>query len=194
VPPPLPDRPDWDRLYEVAAAQDGLFTTRQAAQAGYSSQLLLHHIESGRALRVRRGIYRLVHFPAGEHEDLVAAWLWTEQLGIFSHETALSLHRLSDVLPANLSLTLPESWRRRRLRVPEGLVLHHADIPKAERTWFGPVPVTSVRRTLRDCALAALSPEMLRHASKQALQRGLVTRADLADVRASLKAFGGLSA
>jgi hypothetical protein len=73
-------------------------------------------------------------------------------------------------------------------------VLHHADIPKAERTWFGSIPVTSVRRTLRDCAAAALSPEMLRRASKQALQRGLVTRADLADVRASLKAFGGLSA
>ena len=30
-------------------------------------------------LRVRRGIYRLVHFPAGEHEELVMVWLWSKQ-------------------------------------------------------------------------------------------------------------------
>ncbi len=39
MPPPPPDHPDWDRLYEAAAAQEGFFTTRQAADAGYSSQL-----------------------------------------------------------------------------------------------------------------------------------------------------------
>src|ERR1700722_20609647 len=97
---PRPSKhPDRDRLYEIAAAQEGLFTTQQAAEAGSSPQLLLHHLSSGTAVRVRRGIYRLVHFPAGEHEDLVSAWLWSEQMGVFSHETALSLHRLSYVLP-----------------------------------------------------------------------------------------------
>lgn len=67
-----PDGPDWNRLFEVAAAQEGLFTIRQAAEAGYSPQLLIHHVHAGNISRVRRGIYRLVHFPAGEHEDLVA--------------------------------------------------------------------------------------------------------------------------
>src|ERR1700722_16737287 len=91
--------PSWDRLFELAAGQDGLFTTEQAGGAGYSSQLLDHHVRGGNIVRVRRGIYRLVHFPAGEHEDLVVAWLWSEQAGVASHETALSLHRLSYVLP-----------------------------------------------------------------------------------------------
>ena len=184
--------PDWDRLYEVAAAQEGLFTTRQAAEAGYSPQLLVHHVSSGRAVRVRRGIYRLVHFPAGEHEELVCAWLWSEQMGVFSHQTALALHQLSDALPARLYLTLPSAWQGRRFRVPEGVVLHHADVPKLDRTWFGPVPVTSVKRTLNDCAREGLSPELLRQAARQALHRGLVVRGELTDVRASLKAFGGL--
>src|SRR5579863_8581472 len=150
-------RPDWDRLYEIAAAQEGLFTTRQAAEAGYSPQLLVHHVSSGTAIRVRRGIYRLVHFPAGEHEDLVSAWLWSEQMGVFSHQTALALYQLSDALPARLHLTLPSAWQRRRFRVPEGVVLHHADVPKGDRTWFGPVPITSVKRTLNDCAREGLS-------------------------------------
>jgi len=37
---------------------------------------------------LRRGIHRLVYFPAGQHEDLVALWLWSEQAGVFSHDTA----------------------------------------------------------------------------------------------------------
>src|SRR5271166_3711603 len=94
-----PDRPDWNRLFATAAAQEGLITTQQAAEAGYSPQLLIHYIQSGRIVRVRRGIYRLVHFPAGEHEELVTAWLWSERSGVFSHQTALALHRLSDSMP-----------------------------------------------------------------------------------------------
>jgi hypothetical protein len=95
-------------------------------------------------------------------------------------------------MPARLHLTLPAPWRRRRLRVPEGVVLHHADIPTPDRTCLGPVPITSVKRTLNDCARDGLSPELLRHAAKEALRRGLVVRADLADVRAALKEYGGL--
>jgi len=187
-------QPDRDRLYEIAAAQEGLFTTQQAAEAGFSPQLLIHHLSAGTATRVRRSIYRLVHFPAGEHEELVAAWLWSEREGVLSHQTALALHHLSDVLPAQIHLTLPSAWQRRRFRVPEGVVLHHADVPKADRTWFGPVPITSVKRTLNDCARETLSPELLRQAAKQALHRGLVVRGDLAQVRAALKPFGGMSA
>jgi len=186
-------RPNWDRLYEIAGAQEGFFTTQQAAEAGYSPQLLVHHLSSGRALRVRRGIYRLVHFPPGEHEELVTAWLWSEQTGVFSHQTALALHRLSDAMRAQLHLTVPSAWRQRRFRLPHGLVLHHADLPKQDRTWFGPVPVTSVKRTLSDCAREGLSPELLRQAARQALQRGVVARSDLGDVKAALKPFGGLS-
>jgi predicted transcriptional regulator of viral defense system len=187
-------RPDWDRLYEIAAEQEGLFAALQAAAAGYSPQLLLHHLQAGRIVRVRRGIYRLVHFPAGEHEDLVSAWLWAERAAVFSHRTALALHQLSDVLPSHVHLTLPKDWVHRRLRAPDGLVLHHAAVAKRERTWIGPVPITSVARTLNDCARDGLSPELLQQAAKQALRRGLVARSELADVRASLKPFGGLPA
>ena len=112
-------QPDWDGLFEIAAAQDGLFTTQQAAAAGYSPQLLSHHLRAGRIVRVRRGIYRLVHFLAPDHEDLTTIWLWSEQAGVFSHQTALALHGLSDVLPSRMHLTVPAAWRQRRLRVPE---------------------------------------------------------------------------
>jgi predicted transcriptional regulator of viral defense system len=185
-------QPDWGRLYETAASQQGLFTTKQAAEAGYSPQLLIHHLHAGKVLRLQRGIYRLIHFPPGEHEELVAAWLWSDQAGVLSHQTALALHGLSDALPAHLHLTLPTAWRKRRFRVPEGVVLHHADVEPADRTWFGAVPITNPRRTLIDLAHEGLSPELLRQATLQALRRGLVGREDLGEVERSLASFGGL--
>ena len=188
------NRPEWNRLYETAAGQAGLFTTQQAAEAGYSPQLLVHYVRSGKALRLHRGIYRLVHFPAGEHEDLVAAWLWSEQQGVVSHQTALALHGLSDALPTHVHLTLPSAWRRRRFRVPADVVLHHDDVPPEDRSWFGAVPTTNPRRTLNDCAGAGLSPELLRQAARQALRRGLVRKAELVAVKKALAPFGGLAA
>ncbi len=192
MPNPTPTEPAWQALYDVAASQEGFFTTRQAAAAGYSAPLLTHHQKAGRITRIRRGIYRLVHFPAGESEDLMVAWLWAEAAAVLSHQTALSLHGLSDSMPAQIHLTLPVDWQRRRLRVPKGIVLHYADMPDRDRTWAGPVPVTSIPRTLDDCAHADLTPDLLRQAATQALARGLVTRTELKEVEKALKPYGGI--
>jgi predicted transcriptional regulator of viral defense system len=186
--------PSWNRLFEVAAAQAGYFTTQQAAKAGYSSQLLLKHMRAGRVMRARRGIYRLVHFPASEHEELVSVWLWTELAGVISHQSALALHGLSDVLPTHVHITLPAAWRRRRFRVPLDVTLHYADVPAEERAWFGAVPITSPRLTLNDCAKAGLSPQLLQQAAQQALRRGLVARSELREVEAALQPYGGFAA
>lgn len=187
-----PPEPTWQALYDVAASQEGFFTTRQAAAAGYSDPLLAHHQKAGRIARMRRGIYRLVHFPAGEHEELVTAWLWADSTAVISHQSALSLHGLSDSLPAQIHLSLPTIWRQRRLRVPKGLVLHFADVDAKERNWIGPVPTTSVRRTLDDCAHSGLTPDLLRQAARQALTRGLVTKPELKEVEKALKPYGGI--
>jgi len=187
-------KPSWDRLFEIASEQEGHFSAQQALEAGYSPQLVRKHVVAGRFTRIQRGIYRLVHFPAGDHEELVVVWLWTERAGVFSHQTALGLHGLSDVLPAKIHVSVPASWKARRLRVRAGVTVHHADVAKSERAWFGAIPATSVVRTLADCARDAISPELLRQASNEALARGLVSKRDLADVRRALRGHGELGA
>ena len=186
-----PTTPSWDDLFDLAAGQDGLFSTAQAAEAGYSPQLLQKHLRAGRVRRVRRGVYRLVHFPPGEHEDLAAVWLWSNRAGVFSRETALSLRELSDVLPAQVHLTVPSNWSQRRLRVPQGVVLAYADVPKVDRTWVGPVQVTAVRRTLADCLAAGVAPDLVNLAIQQAGHRGLVPKAELARLTRSGRAISG---
>jgi predicted transcriptional regulator of viral defense system len=176
--------PDWAGLLELAVAQAGYVTTADAAALGFSPELLIHHVGAGRLERTRRGIYRVVHLPAAEDEDLVVLWLWSKQRGVFSHRTALALHQLSDLLPAQVDLTLPAADARRRLRVPEGVHLHHADVADADRVWIGHVPVTSVLHTLRDCAALPLAPDLLAQALREAEQRGLAGRADLDSIAA----------
>jgi predicted transcriptional regulator of viral defense system len=188
-----PEAPDWDSLFSVAESQAGYFTTSQAAGAGYSPQLLAYLVDK-KVERVRRGIYRLVHFPASDHEDLVVLWLWSEQVGVFSHETALALHDLSDALPSQVHLTLPATWRNRRLRVPSGLVLHFTDVADQERASFGAVPLTAPLRTLTDCIEAAVAPSLVAQAILQARRRGLITGVDETRLHDQLAAKGKAAA
>src|SRR5690349_1766744 len=122
--------PDWEALLDLAVGQAGYFTSAQAADLGYSPELLIHHLKRGRLQRARRSIYRVRHLPPSDDEQLVELWLWSGQQGVVSHRSALALHELSDVLPARVDLTLPASWRSRRVRLPTEVVAHYADIPE----------------------------------------------------------------
>ena len=166
--------PSWESLHEVANGQSGHFTAQQAAAAGFSPQLLHKHVQGGNLDRPMRGIYRITRFPPSEHEDLVVLWLWSDQEAVFSHETALSLHELSDALPARVHLTLPTSTSRRR-RIPDGVVAHFADVAAPERQWFGPVPVTRPARTVLDVATAHGDAALVAQAINQGIRRGLFT-------------------
>ena len=171
--------PSWSSLCEFATAQDGLFTLAQAKEAGYSPQLLQHYIKQDRVERERRGIYRLAHYPRGEHDDLVADWLWTRNEGVVSHDTALALHGLSDILPTRRHLSVPASWRRRPRKAPRGIELHYGLPPEADRAWYGCLPITKPLRTYLDCCDAHLTPDLLEQARREALDRGLFSEAEL---------------
>jgi predicted transcriptional regulator of viral defense system len=181
--------PNWDTLWKTAEGQAGMFTTGQAEAAGYSRALLAKYLRGHRIEHRRRGVYRVVHFPAGEHEDLVELWLWADRQAVFSHETALALHGLSDALPARSHLTLPASWETRRLRTPSQVDLHFSDVGKPDKAWVGPVPVTSVARTIVDCADAKVPPDIVKAAVESAIARGLVARKAIAGVEEYLNQF-----
>ena len=164
--------PNTNTLYRLAEPQAGYFTTRQAAQAGFTRPLLAHHARSGRFLRIKHGIYRLAHFPAQPHADLVVAWLEAGPSAVLSHESALALYDLSDHLPAAIHLTVPRTASRRHA----GLRLHTRRLAADEVTRRAGLPVTSVPRTLADLAAAQFPNELIRQAAQEAVQRGLVTR------------------
>lgn len=166
-----------DDLYRRAEAQAGYITARQAVAAGMDRSTLRHHARpGGRYERVRRGLFRLRHFPSSPHEHVVAAWLPLRDAGaVVSHESALELHGLSDVIPDAVHLSLSRAERGRRRRV--GVSLHTLSRPpmKAEIRQVDGLPVTSPERTIVDVLEAGAQPEQVALAIGQALERGLTT-------------------
>jgi predicted transcriptional regulator of viral defense system len=171
-------KPDWAALHELALPQGGYFRGADAAAAGVSKQLLHKHVLSGRITHALRGVYRLANFPSGDQDELIALWLWSEEVGVFSHETALALYQLSDALPSRVHMTVPRSWRR-RAAVPPVVVLHHANLPASDRTWIARVPVTTVGRTLRDAVDDGVDPDLIAQAIAEGTARKLLGRADV---------------
>ena len=134
------------RLFDLAQQQQGFFTTKQAKLAGFAENTHPYHVQAGNWVREHRGIYRLAQFPLSDGPDLALWSLWSrnrkeEIEGVFSHQTALSLHELSDLNPAKLHMTVPKHFRRSS-RVPGILVLQYTDLP---RVMFRQGPVSNSR-------------------------------------------------
>ncbi len=172
------------RLYPIAEAQNGYFSSRQAHQAGFSNALLSYHAKQGRFLRVRRGVYRLAAFPEMPHADLYAAWLAAGEKAVVSHESALLLYDLTDLLPAEIHLTVPRTASRRL----SGIRFHTARLSPEEVTRREGLPVTTLPRTIADLIRSGLSPEWVAQAVCQALERGTT---DEAGLQAAAHRYGG---
>lgn len=170
----LPLQPSWDDLHEIASSQSGHFTAQQAGEAGFSGQLLHKHVQNGNLGRPLRGIYRISRFPPSELEDLVVLWLWSAQEAVFSHETAMQLHELSDALPARVHMTMPTATSRRK-KHPKYAVLHFADIPQNDRQWLGPIQISTAARCVLDVAAAKGDASLVAQAIDQGIRTGLFT-------------------
>ena len=170
-----------ERLFQIAAIQGGYFTALQAKQAGFRDNNHAYHVRAGNWARKWRGIYRLARYPL-QDDDQYALWgVWSSNRqgviqGAYSHETALALYDLSDVMPAKLHLTVPRGFRRHGT-VPEVLLLHYATIERAECEERGGYRVTKAFRTIMDIVRSrTMSPEFIKQAVQQALDRGYLTQ------------------
>ena len=179
------------RLYEIAEAQQGFFTTKQAKAAGFAENTHPYHVQVGNWIREHRGIYRLASFPRGERPDLMLWSLWSRNWGeaaqgVYSHQTALSLHDLSDVMPANLHMTVPRTFRRNS-EIPRVLVLHFGDLPQSDIGVAHGVRVTRPMRTILDLLAGGEVPlATLRQAVREGQRRGLIRRSEIAEARKHL--------
>lgn len=169
-------KPRRSALESLAYSQAGHFTAEQAADHGFSPQLLAHHVGAGRFERVRRGLYRLSAYPSSPRDAVWAQWLAVgPDRAVVSHESALELLGLADVSPGDVHLTVAR--RHRGLRPPEGGVLHTSvdPLPAAGVTWREGLRVTAPSRSIVDSAEWGTAPEQIELAVHQALDRGLTT-------------------
>lgn len=165
------NKPNHNHLYQIAEDQGGYFTAAQAQEAGFSWERLSNTVKSGKFRRVTRGVYRLTHFPGSRYEDLFVAWLRTGPDSVISHDSALSVYDITDVLPHEIHVIIPRTASRRRKR----LRLHTNQLDKSEITNREGLPITTAARTLADVSAAGLASEQVKLGIRQAIERGLVT-------------------
>ena len=177
-----------DALFETAEGQQGYFTAKQATDAGYQLGSQAHHVKSGNWVRVERGIYRLARFPQSSEEQLVIYALWSrnragETEGVYSHQTALSIHELSDVNPTKLHMTVPTTFRR-RAKLPKILVLHRASLNEKDVEQRQGFAVTRPLRAIADLvAVESVSHDIVEQALTEGQQRGLLSVREVAELR-----------
>jgi predicted transcriptional regulator of viral defense system len=177
-----------EALFEIAEGQQGYFTAKQAAFAGYRLGSQAHHVKSGNWVRVERGIYRLARFPHSPEEQLVIYSLWSRNRtgapeGVYSHQTALSIQNLSDVNPAKLHMTVPATFRR-TAKTPKILVLHRGTLSEKDVEQRHGFAVTRPFHAIVDLAGAeSVSREIIEQALTEGRQRGLITGREILDLR-----------
>jgi len=167
--------PDYDQLYNIAENQGGYFTASQAREFGFAWDRLSKNVKSGRFTRVAHGVYRLTQFPYSSYEDLFIACLRAGLKSVISHESALSVYELSDVLPHEIHVIVPRSSSVRR----KGIRQHTNQLEEGEITSREGLPITTVARTLADAASSGLAEELVLQAIDEALTQGLVAENDL---------------
>jgi len=182
------------RLFAIAEAQGGFFTAKQAEDAGFDRTHHAYHLRVGNWQRKHRGIYRLAQFPMPDRSDLILWSLWSrnrddQAQGVYSHQTALSIYDLSDLMPAKLHMTVPRGFRR-STEIPPILALHYGDLSADEVEEREGYRVTRpIRAILAVSQSQEVSDEILSQAFSEAKARGLVTGADIERYRDKLPGF-----
>ena len=93
----------WDRIEEVAKANNSFILTSQVEELGISRPMLKKYSDAGKLERIRKGLYIL----SGELPDEYALLQVRSKYAVFSYGTALYLWGLSDKVPHIYDITLP---------------------------------------------------------------------------------------
>lgn len=93
-------------LLEITSQNNGYITPDQAAKAGISRRKLARAVASGDLVQVDRGLYALPN--VWEDPYLVAQHKFSR--GVFSNDTALYLHGMTNRVPFSLTMTFPRAY------------------------------------------------------------------------------------
>jgi predicted transcriptional regulator of viral defense system len=171
----------YSELYEIAADQYGYVTAADLAVIGAQNRVLVDMERHGHADRITRGLYRFRSFPITARDELMAATLWPNRLGVISHGSALDLWGLCDVNPARVHVTIPKTPRIRR-HAPDSYVVHVRDLDPTDIGNVEGIPTVTACRAILDGIERHLDTRLLRQAIDAAASRGLASPRELRDI------------
>ncbi len=140
-------------LQSILAHNGGTVTTAQANAIGVSNERLRLLVKSGNLERAAFGVYVL---PDEFIDKMYAAQLRRKKI-VYSHETALFLHDLTDRDPVSYSVTIPTGYNAKNLRDDGFTVftikreLHGLGVTELTTMFGHTVTAYGLERTVCDC-------------------------------------------
>lgn len=143
-----------DLVYELMKKNAGILTSKVAGDNGIDNKVLQRLCNDGDVERISRGIYLDANFIEDEY---FVMQLRCKQC-IFSHETALYLHGLSDRNPIELTVTVPSGHNTRLMEDKDKYRffyikkdLHEMGLISVKSNFGNSVKVYDLERTICDC-------------------------------------------
>jgi predicted transcriptional regulator of viral defense system len=178
----------YNRMAELAADNYGYITTEQAEAADINPHRLLELARRGQLERRNTALYRVPLIPTTSLDAYREATLWPRGTeAVISHETALDLYDLGDVNPARIHITVPRAHRPRR-KLPGQYRLHREDLRADEVTLYEGIPIVTAAKAIRQAQ--RVGPALVRQAIEEGERRGLIARAEAAQLRSEVGVGG----
>jgi hypothetical protein len=171
--------PDYRGLYALAASQHGMVTAPQARGYGFSHDSLSRLARQEILQRRSRGIYRWRDFPGSPYEAIAEAWLRIGNEAVASHETALVLHDLTDLMPRRHHFIADRRARGRR-PIP-GVTIHtrFEPLPKDAVQIAHGIPTVRPEIAILETAIEGSDPIQIDIGLRELRRRGMLRRDEL---------------
>jgi predicted transcriptional regulator of viral defense system len=141
-------------VMEIINKNNGIITSKEAKAAGINNKVLQRLEKSGQLERLEHGLY----MDPNQMKDEYFLTQYKCKKGIFSHETALFFHDLTDRTPLQLMLTIPSGYNTRLLKEKKKYKFFYISeklLPigriKMETPFGHKVNVYNKERTICDC-------------------------------------------
>lgn len=141
-------------IYDLMEKNAGILTSKVAGEHGIDNKVLQRLCNDGDIERISRGIYLDANFIEDEY---LVMQLRCKQC-IFSHETALYLHGLSDRNPIVLTVTVPSGHNTRLIEEKSKYRffyikkdLHEMGLISVKSNFGNSIKAYDIERTICDC-------------------------------------------
>jgi len=180
-----------DKVFTLLNEQNGYLMTREAKKKGIENKVLQRMTDRGLIERVAHGLY--VDAKIFPDPFIIAQYRCPK--GVFSHETALFLHDLSDRDPIKITMTIPSGWNTKLLT--DDNIFFFYNNPKKIRIGICEVETASgmkvktydSERTLCDCLknIEKLDRDLVLTALKRYIKDGKRDNVKLLEYASALK-------
>jgi predicted transcriptional regulator of viral defense system len=163
------------QLRQLAVAQAGYFTARQATGNGIGTDGFRARIEAGLWIRIDTELFRMSDSPQTKFDEFARWCAWYEGAAVVSHQSAADLHGMGHLQPRFLHLSTLD-----QRTVPSNrLALHHRVLSDRDCEVVGCFRVTTPARTAVDLAAGGVSQEVLDELVGDAITLGRVDSDEL---------------